>query len=322
MSPAKKLQGTQFLEGVYERDIDLLLLEELTISPEFGAWLVGIVFGNSVLPIDDATAWHSISSSLGESDLVFQFQSAERERRAILMENKVDAPAQPNQGARYQERSKIGQEDYGWVEPKTCIVAPQRYLESHADDTSNYHAKLAYEDIRSWFTDRLNSGKARYKYKADVLTVAIEQSRRGKYSQTQYDEQSTKFWHDYWHLASDEFPELGMKDPGQRGPTSTWVYFPNTHTGKGRSLIHRFENQIVELILDIPADQVGALKVRYDTMLGKGAVIEPVGKSAAIRIEVPLINIREKFEGQKDAVRNGLRAAYRLQAISRFIQWP
>jgi hypothetical protein len=321
MSPAKKLQDTQFLEAVYERDIDLLLLEELTVSPDFGAWLVGHIFGNGVLPIDDATAWYSISNSLGESDLIFEFQNARRERYAILMENKVDAPAQPNQGARYQQRGEIGRGDYGWADSKICIVAPQKYLESHADDVSHYHAKLAYEDIRSWLTDHLGLGQARYKYKASVLTIAIEQSRRGKYSQTQYDDQSTKFWHDYWQLAADEFPELEMKDPGQRGLTSTWLYFPNIYIGKGRSLIHRFENQVVELILDVPADQVGGLRAKYETMLGKGVVIEPVGKSAAIRIEVPLINIREEFEGQKGAVRKGLRAAYRLRTISRFIQW-
>ncbi len=320
MSSVRTLRETQFLEAVYERDIDLLLLEELTVSPEFGAWFAECVFGSDVLPIDNAAAWHSISDSLGESDLVFEFENSRHERCAILAENKVDAPAQPNQGVRYQQRGAIGLKDYGWVKNKICIVAPQRYLESHGDDVSNYHAKLAYEDIRSWFTDRSSSGQARYKYKAEVLTVAIEQSRRGRLPK--YDAQSTKFWRDYWQFSVNEFPELEMKDPGERGLTSTWVYFPNTHIGKGRSLIHRFETPVVELVLDVSADQVNALKAKYEMMLGKDAVIEAVGKSAAIRIEVTPIDIRKEFEGQIDAVREGLRAAYRLRAISRFIQWP
>jgi hypothetical protein len=321
MSPTRKLRDTQFLEGVYERDIDLLFLEELTVSPEFSTWFAERVFGSKLLPIEDMTAWHSISDAkLGESDLVFEFQNAQHERCALLIENKVDAPAQPNQGVRYGQRGEIGQKDYGWDKYQTCIVAPQRYLESHADDVSNYDAKLASEDIRIWFTDHSGSGQARYKYKVDVVTVAIEQSRRGRLPK--YDPQSTKFWRDYWQFSMNEFPELEMKDPGERGLTSTWVYFPNTHIGKGRSLVHRFEDLVVELLLDVPVDQVGALKAKYEVMLGKGAVIEPVGKSAAIRIRVPPINIRQEFEGQIDAVREGLRAAYRLRAISRFIQWP
>ena len=75
-------------------------------------------------------------------------------------------------------------------------------------------------------------------------------------------------------------------------------------------------------MLNVPADQVSVLKAKYEMMLGKDVVIEPVGKSAAIRIKVPPINIRQEFEGQIDAVREGLRAAYRLRAISRFIQLP
>ena len=80
---------------------------------------------------------------------------------------------------------------------------------------------------------------------------------------------------------------------------------------------------MVELVLDVPADQTGALKAKYEIMLGEGAVVEPGGKSVAIRIrKLPRIDIRQEFKDQIVAVRKGLRAAYRLQAISRFIQFP
>ena len=51
MPSMRNLRDTPFLEAVYERDIDLLLLEELAVSLEFAAWFVERIFGNSALPI-------------------------------------------------------------------------------------------------------------------------------------------------------------------------------------------------------------------------------------------------------------------------------
>ena len=78
------------------------------------------------------TACHSISDALGESDLVFEFQNARHELCAILTENKVDAPAQPNQGVRYQQRGESGRRDYGWVDTKHVLLHPSNTLKAMA----------------------------------------------------------------------------------------------------------------------------------------------------------------------------------------------
>ncbi|GAA4884999.1 hypothetical protein [Ferrimonas pelagia] len=82
---------------VNERDIDLALLEELNVSVSFSSWLVTRCTG---VPshINIVGAWHSVSDNvLGESDLVFIYESEDSSYQAILIENKLDAQAQPKQ---------------------------------------------------------------------------------------------------------------------------------------------------------------------------------------------------------------------------------
>jgi hypothetical protein len=64
-----------WLESVTERDVDLLLLEELSVNEEFRKEFSKLVFGETVYKTYIG-AWHSvISDNLGESDLVFIFRS-------------------------------------------------------------------------------------------------------------------------------------------------------------------------------------------------------------------------------------------------------
>ena len=40
---------TRYLASIAERDIDLLLVEELAVDPEFGDWFTSRIFGQAVL---------------------------------------------------------------------------------------------------------------------------------------------------------------------------------------------------------------------------------------------------------------------------------
>ena len=90
----------KFLATVEERDIDLLLMEEFHVTPGFVTWFcqkVGIQE-----PVFDG-AWHSVSDTDGETDLLLQILSGGR-RLAVLIENKVAAPEQHQQDLRYHLR--------------------------------------------------------------------------------------------------------------------------------------------------------------------------------------------------------------------------
>lgn len=119
------LEAKSFLEVVTERDIDLLFLEELHVSQEFREWVVEVVYGSGLNPINFIGAWHSLSHpTLGESDLVVVFEASDGSRKGILLENKVDAPPQSDQGLRYRSRGAAGVVAGDWKGFRTCILAP------------------------------------------------------------------------------------------------------------------------------------------------------------------------------------------------------
>ena len=139
------------IEAVTERDIDLLLLEELNVSDEFAVWVYSKVTGRD----DNAScegAWHSISdAALGESDLIAIYDND----HAILLENKIDANAQHEQGKRYRERGEKGIISELWASYSTCMVAPNLYL-SKEKDSQVYDSTLGYEDLVGWFLSSNN----------------------------------------------------------------------------------------------------------------------------------------------------------------------
>jgi hypothetical protein len=103
------MRETSFLEAVTERDIDLLVLEELHVSPRFRSWFIASVVADCPERVTFLDAWHSLSdTTIGESDLVLSFRDSAQKAWTILIENKIDAPPQPDQAARYAERGRVG----------------------------------------------------------------------------------------------------------------------------------------------------------------------------------------------------------------------
>ncbi len=76
------------ISGLTERDIDLLLVEELFCSPAFRLWFLSQVVGHPPTRIRLLAAKRSVSTALGESDVEAHFEVGERQRWIVLVENK------------------------------------------------------------------------------------------------------------------------------------------------------------------------------------------------------------------------------------------
>ena len=163
------------LEAVTERDIDLLLFEELTANSRFAQW-----FAKKICPeleLVSISVWHSLTDAeLGESDLVL-LVNPEQTKHAILVENKVDAAPQPTQAERYRSRGKAGIDLGKWTSFASCLIAPEKYLTSERN-TAGYDAKISYEEIQNCIHETLGD-PSRRKFKEFILKEAIEQNRRG-----------------------------------------------------------------------------------------------------------------------------------------------
>src|SRR4051812_4436783 len=88
--------------SVQERDLDLLLIEQLHVCPAFARWLSARVdLQGAVIE----TARHSVYREHGETD-VLVIAKHDGIGIAIMIEDKIGAPMQPDQCERYHVRGR------------------------------------------------------------------------------------------------------------------------------------------------------------------------------------------------------------------------
>jgi hypothetical protein len=293
----------KFVASIAERDIDLLVMEELSVSDEFREWFSSRVFGEPIFQ-SKIGAWHSVSDSqLGESDIVFLFEAIDGPRTAILIENKIDAPPQPQQGQRYRFRGEKGLKEGYWEKFKTCVIAPSKYLSS-SKHSESYDINISYEELLAYFQSR-NPRDGRFSYKARILLEGIEQNRRGY--QPEHSDQMTKFVSDYYAYVTGEYPHLGMQEARPRPAGSTWIMFYPKTFPKGVNLAHQLTAGLVKAFFTGQAESFDALQEKYKSILPDNASIDVAGKSVAISIEVPQIEpLSISFSDQKEKVKQAL----------------
>ena len=164
-----------------ERDIDLLLVEELYASSAFVSWVAaraGIRGG-----VDASTVLHSKrrTRSRREIDIFIELQTRDAGRRALLIENKLDATEQPDQAESYREELHRIADDYSGA--AMLIVCPQAYTREHAAFTKKFDAVVTYEELADYFERgavSLNGeGAMRARFRRDILDQAVNKHRRG-----------------------------------------------------------------------------------------------------------------------------------------------
>jgi len=314
------MESNKFLKAVTERDIDLLLLEELHISKSFCRWILksGGLIANGRLRVEWAA--HSISHPiLGESDLEMVVSAPDGAKHALLIEDKIDASPQPEQADRYRKRGDAGIKDGKWNDYRTCIIAPEGYLEN-VGDADRYDSKISYEEIRKWFLKQAD-GAARAQYRARFLEYAIEQYRRG-YTPID-DPNMSNFRNRYYELVMEQFPELRMRTPREIIPArASWMRFYPKELPKGFVLRHKTRHGRVDLELRGCAEKVDQIRSENKSVLDDDMEVIEAAKSAAVSIPVPDIDPALGLDTQQWKVMKGLGAAVRLWKLASRITWP
>lgn len=303
---------TRFIASVSERDIDLLLLEEFSVSIDFRKWFQNRV-AHAYEYQAEKGAWHSlVESELGESDIVFVYISRSNQRVAILIENKIDAPPQPEQAQRYSKRGEKGIKDGYWDLFKTCVIAPQRYLNSSKHD-QDYDVEVSYEELSEYFAAS-DFDSARSLYKASIVREGIEQNRRGY--QPEYSSAMTAFVADYYAIATQDFPELHMQEPKPRPSGSTWIIFKPAVLPHNAYLCHQLSAGAVKIFFSAP-HSLESVTHMYGPYVSPDVTIEPAGKSVALIMQVPKICPQDRSVAQElEAVMFGLKIAVKLLRVA------
>jgi hypothetical protein len=306
---------TRFLASVAERDIDLLLVEELTVNPEFGDWFSSRVFGRPVFKEAMGT-WHSVTdAALGESDVIFRFRGEDDGRVAVLIENKIDAVAQPQQAARYRQRGEKGVPD-DWDTFLTCVIAPKQYL-SAGNQTEGYDSQVTYEEILSFFVSG-RSRDPRFAFKAQVVLEAIEKNRRGYVAEIS--EAMTAYVRDYCRLAVALAPECRVQEAKPRPARSTWVQYRPDGLPKNVSVWHQLTAGYVKLFVNGAAAEADQVLAPFRDMLPQDVEAGVAGKSVVFSVVVPKLAPLEKtVAAEQVAVEQGIQAVRRLVGLYRTV---
>ena len=293
-----------FLESVIERDIDLLLLEELSVSENFRKMFTTLIFGERAYNVY-IRVWHSIIiSNLGESDLIFRFEDINGLNVAILIENKIDSTPMPDQGLRYHLRGEEGIKKGEWNAFKTCIIAPKKYLVS-VKDTECYDSHISYEEIHSYFTSE-GINDDRLAYKARIISQAIQKNRRG-YQPTD-NELVTAFVKDYCKYANENYPALKIQKPKPRQDRSSWIeFYPNILPRKEVKLAHQLSNGQIKMMFVNKAEDIEIIRTKYGSSLSNRMSIEKAGKSVKVMMKVNEINpLKKNFDEVKEIIDSAL----------------
>lgn len=299
------------LETVTERDIDVLLIEELQVDDQFlEALLSQIGFDGSLLRREGV--WHSVTDpALGESDVVLLLWEEGR-RQAVLIENKIDAPPQPDQAKRYRQRGKQGIQDEQWDSFTTCIVAPEKYLDG-VGDASLYDVSIPYEWIADFLQNTSGLPEQRREFREQIIRQAIEQNRRGYTAR--HDERVTAFWRGYWARADEAFPELGMQEPLSKPAGSDWINLRPATLPNGFTILHKLSVGSVDLQTPWAATDIEVISESCGRFLHSDMSVQQTTKSCSIRIDVPSLDRFKDFEGQSNEALMGMKAAYRLSFL-------
>lgn len=286
------------IESIQERDVDLILLEELSTNNAFCEWLINSLSLPELTSVNGA--WRSISAfGLGETDILFSYHSFNK-KIFVLIENKLDASFQNEQYNRYLKRANQYKKNSECNEAFTLLIAPKLYC----DNQNDFENTISYETI----ADRLEFlGSKRNLFKAHLLKIATEKLRRGYQPINSIPVQT--FWLLYWKNATESCPNLIMKKPDIVPHNSDWPMLYSKHL-KNIAFYHKLSQGNVDATFkDFSEDIEFKLKDR----LPDWAIFKKHGKSFSLRIFTGTVNRTEDFSKQIEPINNGLKNIEKLR---------
>lgn len=286
------------VKSIYERDIDLLLLEEFSVNDRFRKWFLD----QNGLPVETEflNAWRSISDfNLGETDILISYRSLSG-TVYLLLENKLDADFQEDQFSRYSKRASKYVTRGDCQEFFIILVAPQKYL----DNQNEFEFTHSYEEIKVWFNRQHDP---RSDFKARILNIAIEKLRRGY--QVINDPSTFDFWLNYWQTLRATTSSLRMKKPKAVPRNSDWPVLENPEIKAfGFQILHKLSRGYIDA-----QNRSEFVKSRLNQMdLPENLSLHQTGKSLSIRIYTHILDKHKPFSEQKQQVDESIQKAIEL----------
>lgn len=317
-----------------ERDVDLLIVEELKCSPAFVAWFVARIESQigRLLPYAASVVMHSHQRTLRrrQIDICLTLQPAAGLPSQIFIENKLDASDQPQQAEFYQLEATRLVRDAAVETAVPIVMCPKDYSAANAGFVQKFPASIFYEEIADFLGERVRSEvgelASRLRYREGLIRQAISKAKRG-YEPILIPELGD-FKKRYTELCRQAFPKLipgaSMLKEGSphksmamifsRTCLPDWPFLPQmrlVHSLRGDANIcfyhwgahyNLLKNLLLEDLKDTPFQAV----VGNFRRGGQPPLM--------IAVPTPIVDPEQGFDSQRDKVFEGLRSTETLRA--------
>lgn len=273
---------------ISERDMDMLLLEAVVSDPEFANLIIektdlkGKAF--KVLSVELSKE----DSDLGESDITIIIET-DGKKHGILIEDKIDAIAMPDQHARYIKRGELGRKAGDYENFSIFIFCPASYYEKNSE-AQKYEHYLSYEECKQFFDSKDDAISL---IKSQQIEQAINKSKgRGE---TKLDPRANTFLKKYIEYQREHYPSLDIAN--NENSNGWWIEYRTSIKYVG--ITQKNEKGYVDLSFPKSASKINDLQRFAEWARSKGMpeiTAVRTGKSASLRIKVPEIDCKKAFE--------------------------
>lgn len=290
-------------EQVFERDIDFVIMRNFASSTEFAKLFLDCLDMSeaNVISVD-----HSVTDNkYGESDIVIKVES-EAGVFCLLIEDKVDAEAMPEQYDRYVIRGDEGKRAGSYSDYAVFIAAPEAYLNTNKE-AQKYPHKVSYETMRDYFKCK------NMLFESELLDQAITK-QAGKYA-VREDKAVTDFWNEFYEYSKTSKAKCNMYPVnGAKGSRSLWVQFKVPL--RGTALYYKSDKSVVDLEFSGKSSDSQRIKNAVNTYKDCDMHWYTTGNSISLRLNTSEANFSEDFEKQKNAIDKVLNDVERLAALA------
>jgi hypothetical protein len=288
-----------------ERDVDLLMAEELRVNAAFGKWIMDKFDASADLIFPAAHTNVSVVEDGSEADVIATFSTTSNLNHRLFIENKIDAILMPEQLERYLRRAQ-GDLRRGLVSGFSILFfTPSAYLKTKLP---NGMKQISFEEAAQALASQ---GCLRSQYRASLLMRALPiRTLAARDAHVALTEPFIKNWWDQVYAMLDrEFPDFFVHKT--RYPRS--VFFAPETPGQGSYLRLDFKGHKGEVDLAFKNISAAALSKKVSILDGLPGQIVANGKSSAIQMAglAPFV-ISDGFEVVQTRVRAAYKAAHTL----------
>ena len=293
---------------ITERDMDMLILEAAASDPEFASLFVdktemkGKDF--KVFSIELSKA----DSDLGESDITIIID-VDGKKHGILIEDKIDAIAMPDQHDRYVKRGELGVREGDYESFSIFILCPSSYYKKNSE-AQKYEHHLSYEECKNYFDSKDDSISH---IKSQQIEQAVNKSKgRGE---TKFDPRANTFLKKYIEYQREHYPSLDIAT--KESANGWWIEYRTSIKYVG--ITQKNELGYIDLSFPKSVKKINDLQRFAEWARSNGmpdVTAEKTGKSASLRIEVPPIDCKKPFEETKiEDIEKCLQAAQKFTEL-------